>query len=177
MPSADVLAHALRTIPDFPKPGIQFKDITPILSDPTLLDTAVAALVEPYTEADITKVVGVEARGFILGPLLARELNAGFVPVRKEGKLPHSTHTETYALEYGTDTVEMHVDALTPADRVLLHDDVLATGGTAAATMRLIQRSNATLHGFSFLVELAFLDGRAALDDSLPFHSVLSVEG
>ena len=177
MPPPDALADALRTIPDFPKPGIQFKDITPILSDPTLLDAAVAALADPYVEANITKVVGVEARGFILGPLLAHQLDAGFVPVRKAGKLPHSTFSETYELEYGTDTVEMHADALTDADRVLLHDDVLATGGTAAATVRLIERSNATLHGFSFLIELAFLQGRDLLDTMLPYHSVLTVEG
>lgn len=177
MPPTDALADALRTIPDFPEPGIQYKDITPILSNAALLHAAVSRLATPYAEANITKVVGIEARGFILGPMLARELNAGFVPVRKAGKLPHNTLEETYELEYGTDTIEIHTDALAASDRVLLHDDVLATGGTAAATARLIKRSGATLHGFSFLVELAFLEGRTALDDSTPFHSVLPLEG
>ncbi|MEX2400535.1 MAG: adenine phosphoribosyltransferase [Rhodothermales bacterium] len=170
---AERLHAAVRTIPDFPSPGIQFKDITPILSDGKLLNHAVEALAGPFLDAGITKVVGIEARGFILGCPLARRLDAGFVPVRKHGKLPYTTHTEEYDLEYGTDCVEMHVDAVHEGDRVLVHDDVIATGGTAAASWRLLQSAGAQVVGFSFLVELAFLSGRGLLSDGVPVHSVL----
>ncbi len=169
------LEQAVRTIPDFPKPGIQFKDITPILSDPALLRQAVEALAEPFLDDGITKVVGIEARGFILGAMLAHHLDAGFVPVRKHGKLPYQTVAATYDLEYGTDRIEMHVDALQPGDRVLIHDDVIATGGTAAACYRLAMHNDADVVGYAFLLELNFLRGRAALQDGLKVHAVLAL--
>lgn len=167
------LVGAVRTIPDFPKPGIQFKDITPILSSPRLLRMAAEALVEPYRSDGITKILGVESRGFILGSLLACELEAGFVPVRKKGKLPYKTVSAEYALEYGTDQIEMHVDALEAGDRVLIHDDVIATGGTAAAARRLAERDGVQVVGYAFLVELAFLGGRALLEPGVRVHSVI----
>ena len=168
------LAAAVRTIADFPEPGIQFKDITPILADATLLRQAVKGLAEPWKHAGITKVIGIESRGFILGAMLADELNAGFVPVRKQGKLPFTTIRESYELEYGTDTIEMHIDAVSENDRVLIHDDVIATGGTAAATHRLAQFAGARVVGFSFLIELGFLDGRVRLPVDTDFHALLS---
>lgn len=167
------LEQALRTVSDFPKPGIQFKDITPILGHPELLLKAVSQLADPYRDAGITKVVGIEARGFILGSMLASELGAGFVPVRKQGKLPYETVGESYALEYGSDAIEMHVDALHAHDRVLIHDDVIATGGTAAASIRLARRAGAHVAGCAFLIELAFLEGRRKLDADVPVHVVL----
>ena len=169
----DVLLHAIRTVPDFPQPGIQFKDITPLLADPRLLPLAVDALAAPFHGQGITKVVGVESRGFILGAMLATRLDAGFVPVRKPGKLPYDTLQETYALEYGSDTIEMHADAVTARDRVLIHDDVIATGGTASAAARLVERVGGTVVGFSFLVELGFLGGRAKLPEGIAVHTVL----
>ncbi len=167
------LEQAVRTIPDFPKPGIQFKDITPILSDPVLLGQAVEALAAPYLNDGITKVIGIEARGFILGAMLAQFLGAGFVPVRKRGKLPYETVAVEYELEYGTDAIEMHVDAIEPTDRVLIHDDVIATGGTASACYRLASSSGAEVVGYAFLMELTFLQGRRVLKDGLRVHSVL----
>jgi len=167
------LEQAVRTIPDFPRPGIQFKDITPILGDPVLLCQAVEALGAPYLDDEITKVIGIEARGFILGAMLAQFLGAGFVPVRKRGKLPYKIVAVEYELEYGADAIEMHVDAIEPHDRVLIHDDVIATGGTAAACYRLAQHSGAEVVGYSFLMELGFLQGRRVLKDGLRVHSVL----
>ncbi len=167
------LEQAVRTIPDFPKPGIQFKDITPILGDPVLLCQAVEALGAPYLDDGITKVIGIEARGFILGAMLAQFLGAGFVPVRKRGKLPYETVAVEYELEYGTDVIEMHVDAIEPTDRVLIHDDVIATGGTASACYRLASGSGAEVVGYAFLMELTFLQGRRVLKDGLRVHSVL----
>ena len=167
------LEQAVRTIPDFPKPGIQFKDITPILSDPVLLHQAVEALAAPFRDDGITKVVGIEARGFILGPMLAQFLGAGFVPVRKRGKLPYETVAVEYKLEYGTDVIEMYVDAIEPTDRVLIHDDVIATGGTASACYRLASGFGAEVVGYAFLMELTFLQGRRVLKDGLRVHSVL----
>jgi adenine phosphoribosyltransferase len=169
------LYGALRTVPDFPEPGVQFKDISPILADPALLRTAVRALAAPYADMGVTKVVGVESRGFLFGTPMADWLGAGFVLARKPGKLPAATISEEYTLEYGTDAVEIHIDALTPDDRVLIHDDVIATGGTAAATARLIERVGATVVGFAFLIELEFLNGRTQLPDTLPVHVVLDV--
>ncbi len=167
------LEQAVRTIADFPKPGIQFKDITPILGDPVLLHQAVEALAAPFRDDGITKVVGIEARGFILGAMLAQFLGAGFVPVRKQGKLPYETVAVEYELEYGTDVIEMHVDAIEPTDRVLIHDDVIATGGTASACYRLVSGSSAEVVGYAFLMELTFLQGRRVLKDGLRVHSVL----
>lgn len=170
--NTDLLA-AIRNVPDFPSPGIQFKDITPILARADLVRQAVHLLVEPWKSEGITKVIGIESRGFILGAMIAEALDAGFVPVRKEGKLPFTTIKETYDLEYGSDTIEMHIDALSGSDRVLIHDDVIATGGTAAATFRLAEFAEASVVGFSFLVELTALKGRDALGDDVRIHAVL----
>jgi len=157
------LASKIRDIPDFPKPGIVFKDIMPLLADAESLRATVeqlAAFAEPR-KPDL--VMGAEARGFILGGALARQLGAGFVPARKPGKLPHDTVSAEYILEYGVDALEMHADALAGGARVLVHDDLLATGGTAKALCDLVERAGGTVVGCAFLIELAFLDGRAAL--------------
>ncbi len=159
----DRLKAAIRDVPDFPKPGILFKDITPVLSDPTLLREALDRLEEPWKDERIDAVAGIEARGFILGGALADRLGAGFIPVRKLGKLPWKTQNVTYELEYGTGTLEMHVDAARSGQRILLIDDLLATGGTAAAAVRLIEGTGATIAGLGFLVDLAFLGGAAKL--------------
>ena len=138
-----------------------------MLADPTLLKSAAVMLAEPYRAAGITHVAGMESRGFILGPMIAAELGAGFVPVRKPGKLPFSTYREDYALEYGTDSLEMHTDAVGPGSKVLIHDDVIATGGTAAATCRLVERAGAELVGLCFIIELSFLAGKEKLPAAL----------
>ncbi len=169
------LAAAVRTIPDFPKSGIQFKDITPILADPELFAEAISLLRAPYAGAYVTHVVGMEARGFWFGSALAERLGAGFVPARKPGKLPGATLREEYALEYGTDALEIHSDALGSGDRVLIHDDVIATGGTAAAAARLVTRTGAEVVGFSFFLNLTFLNGRDNLPEAIPFRAVLEV--
>ncbi len=160
-PSA-LLKSLIREIPDFPKPGIGFKDITPVLADPKGLDAAVTGLAE-LAPPDIDVVIGAEARGFLLGPALARELDAGFVLARKPGKLPAETVRAEYALEYGTDALELHTDAVASGARVLVHDDLLATGGTAKTLCRLVEQLGGTVAGCGFMIELAFLDGRAAL--------------
>lgn len=153
-------------VPDFPEPGVVFKDITPLLADHTAFEQTVAALAAAGQDESghvvIDKVVGMEARGFILAAPVALALGAGFVPVRKAGKLPRETHSETYALEYATATLEVHRDAIAPGDRVLLVDDVLATGGTVAATRRLVESCGGVVHGVAVLMELGFLDGRTA---------------
>src|SRR5437764_15121069 len=157
------LREFIRDISDFPRPGIVFKDITPLLLDPLALDAAVAGL-EAYAEPlGVELVVAAEARGFILGGALARQLGAGFVPARKPGKLPHDTVSAEYVLEYGVDALEMHADALADGARVLVHDDLLATGGTAEAACELCESRGAEVVGGSFLVELAFLRGRERL--------------
>ena len=153
----------VRDVPDFPKPGILFKDITPVLSDRELFPTVARAMAAPFANADIRYVVGVESRGFILGAPVAVELGAGFIPVRKPGKLPYQTAVAEYALEYGTDRLEIHADACDRGSRVLVVDDVLATGGTAAATCRLVEGLGGVVVGCSFLIVLSFLPGRAAL--------------
>ena len=160
---AALLAARVRDIPDFPKPGVTFKDITPLLGDPSTFRVTIDAIVEPYAGDRVTKVLGVEARGFILAAPVAYGLGAGFVPVRKVGKLPWAVESAEYALEYGTDVLEVHQDAVTAGERVLIVDDVLATGGTAAATVRLAEALGAEVAGLSFLIELAFLDGRRLL--------------
>ena len=159
---ADVRA-AIRDIPDFPKPGIVFKDITPLLGDPMLLRRTVAAMASPFAGEAVSHVVGVESRGFILGAPVALELAAGFIPVRKPGKLPYRTAAAEYALEYGTDRLEIHADACGPPARVLVVDDVLATGGTASATCRLVEELGGIVVGCSFLLRLSFLPGLGAL--------------
>ena len=157
------LRETIRDVPDFPTPGIVFKDITPVLADAALFRRATAALAAPYHKTGITHVVAIESRGFIIGAPVAQSLGASFVPVRKPGKLPRATVREDYALEYGTDALEIHEDAVQPGARVLVVDDLLATGGTAAATVRLVRGLGGTVVGLQFLIELAELNGRAQL--------------
>jgi adenine phosphoribosyltransferase len=159
---ADV-QRAIRTIPDFPKPGIQFKDITPLLADARLFAASIDLLTDGFKPGSVDAVVGIDARGFIFAAAAAMKLGAGFVPVRKQGKLPYSTHEQAYDLEYGTATVAIHVDALKPGSRVLLIDDLLATGGTAAAAAALLDKLGAKILEISFLIELKFLNGRERL--------------
>ena len=154
----------IRAIPDFPIPGILFRDITPLLKDKQGFKAAIDLFVGAYKDRKIDYVVGIEARGYMLGAPLAYSIGAGFVPVRKPGKLPYDKLTESYALEYGTNSLEIHADALGRNDRVLVVDDLLATGGTAAATRRLLERLGARVEGFAFLIELEELKGRDALD-------------
>ncbi|HRW38275.1 MAG: adenine phosphoribosyltransferase [Acidimicrobiales bacterium] len=168
----DLTAH-IRDIADFPKPGIVFRDITPLLAHPEGLAEVVAQLAEPFRDLGVTKVVGIEARGFILATPVAVELGAGFVPVRKAGKLPSAIHRQEYELEYGTDLLEIHRDAVTADDVVLVLDDVLATGGTAAATVELVGQTGARVAALAFLIELGALGGRAALGDA-PVTSLIT---
>lgn len=165
------LESYIRDIHDFPKPGIVFKDITPLLASPEGFRHAIDMLAAPFADSGITKVLGAEARGFILGGALAYVLGAGFVPARKPGKLPWNTTSAEYALEYGVDQLEMHTDALVAGDRVLIVDDVLATGGTASAKADLVVRNKAEVIGFTFLMELDFLHGRDKLGD----HTIVSL--
>jgi adenine phosphoribosyltransferase len=169
------LAALVRDIPDFPEPGIVFKDITPLLADGPAFRAAVEGMAALVEEAGVTvdRIVGIEARGFIVGAPLATHLGVGFAPVRKPGKLPWDTTGEEYALEYGTDRVEVHTDALVAGERVLVVDDVIATGGTAAATGRLVERLGGEVAGFAFLLELGFLGGRRLLP-ARPIVSLLS---
>lgn len=169
---SETLYRLIRDVPDFPKAGILFRDITPILLDHRALDEAVKLLLAPLRALDVNRVVAVESRGFILGSPVALALEAGLVLVRKPGKLPADTHRVEYALEYGTDALEMHADAIGPGDRVAIVDDVLATGGTAAAAAQLVAKGGSTVAAFSFLVELADLGGRGKLGDR-PVHAVL----
>jgi adenine phosphoribosyltransferase len=157
------LKATVRDVPDFPKPGINFKDITPVLADRELFPRVAKSMAAPFAKAEIRYVVGVESRGFILGAPVAVELGAGFIPVRKPGKLPYRTAAAEYALEYGTDRLEIHADACDRDSRVLVVDDVLATGGTASATCRLVESLGGVVVGCSFLIVLSFLPGQAAL--------------
>ena len=170
------LASYIRDIPDFPKPGILFKDITPLLLNADALSDAVAQLASWARPLEVDYVVAAEARGFILGAAIARELGAGFVPARKPGKLPHETISAEYILEYGVDALEMHADALADGARVLLHDDLLATGGTARALAELIEGTGARIAGCAFLVELGFLGGRQRLA-GYDVHALLTYDG
>ena len=171
MPDAEALHAAVRDVPDFPKPGIVFKDITPILGDGDLFQTSIRLLAETAHGSHVDKVVGIDARGFIFAAPVADRLKAGFVPIRKKGKLPWKTREESYTLEYGEAVVEIHQDAVKPGEKILLVDDLLATGGTAAAAVRLLDQLQAEIVSVSFLIELAFLDGRAKLGD----HEITSV--
>ena len=168
------LATLIRTIPDYPKPGVLFRDLTPLMGDAAALRATVQSLVAPFRAAGVELVAGMEARGFIFGALAAWELGAGFVPLRKPGKLPAAIETVSYALEYGTASLEVHRDALGGANRVLLVDDVLATGGTAAASVDLVERLGATVVGFAFVLELAAFGGRRRLDGRM-LHSVVTL--
>jgi adenine phosphoribosyltransferase len=169
------LQSYIRDIPDFPKEGIIFKDITPLLGDAEAFRKAVDTLSNHFADAGVTKVMGAEARGFIFGGALAYTLGAGFVPARKPGKLPWKTTSHTYALEYGTDSLEVHTDAVGPGDIVLIVDDVLATGGTAAAKAALIEKMGAKVAGFAFLIELDFLGGREKLANGADVVSLIHV--
>jgi adenine phosphoribosyltransferase len=157
------LKDAIRTIPDYPKPGILFRDVTTLMGDPRAFRQAVDELVQPYAGAKIDKVAGIEARGFILGGAVAHQLSAGFVPLRKKGKLPHAVITESYELEYGVDAMEVHTDAIRPGERVLLVDDLVATGGTALAAVKLLRKAGGKLVGAAFLVGLPELRGDTRL--------------
>ena len=157
------LQALIRDIPDFPKPGIIFKDITPLLANPEALAHVIKKMAEPFKNERIDMVIGMESRGFIFGPGVAMELGCGFAPVRKPGKLPHHTEEISYDLEYGKDTLEIHKDAHGHGDRILIVDDLLATGGTAAATTSLVEKLGGEVAGYSFLIELDFLKGRNAL--------------
>ncbi len=157
------LQNYIRSVPDFPKKGINFRDITTLLKDPIPLKATLRLLFEFTKNKSITKVVGIESRGFIFGSMLAEKLDVGFVPVRKPGKLPAETVRESYALEYGEDAIEIHKDAIEPGDKVLIHDDLLATGGTAKATANLIKKLKGEVVQLSFIIELSFLKGREQL--------------
>jgi adenine phosphoribosyltransferase len=169
----DQLKRRIRHVPDFPKPGILFYDITTLLQDPEGLRLAIEEMARPFKDSKIDIVVGVESRGFIFGAAIADRLGAGFAPVRKPGKLPYRTTRASYALEYGTDTLEIHEDAVARGQRVLIVDDLLATGGTAKATSDLVEQIGGTIVGLAFLVELEFLNGRRNLDGR-SIHSVLN---
>lgn len=166
------LKKSIRSIPDFPKKGILFRDITTLLKDGQKFKDALEIITAKYENKKITKVVAIEARGFIFGGAIAYKLNAGFIPVRKKGKLPAAVHEATYQLEYGTDTLQMHSDAITAEDKVLIVDDLLATGGTAKAVCQLIERVGAKIAGIEFLIELVDLKGIEKLKD-FPVHSII----
>ena len=165
------LRRLIRSVPDFPKPGIVFRDITPLLADPAGLDQTIAQLAEPYCDRKVDLVAAIESRGFIFGAAVARRLGTGFVPIRKPGKLPAATTKVSYELEYGSDSVEIHTDAISPGQRVLLIDDLLATGGTMAAACQLVTGLGGVIVALAFVIELSFLNGRAKLAE----HDILSL--
>ncbi|MEJ2143879.1 MAG: adenine phosphoribosyltransferase [Acidobacteriota bacterium] len=167
------LKQIIREVPDFPKPGILFYDVTTLFKDPEGLRRVVDLLTGRYQDRGIRKIIGIESRGFILGPILAYNLGAGFVPVRKKGKLPAKTLSVSYELEYGVDTLEIHEDAVEPGEKVLVVDDLIATGGTAAATVEMVQKLGGDLVGLAFLIELTFLNGRAKIPSGVEVFSLL----
>jgi len=172
------LEQYIRDVPDFPKPGIVFKDITPLLAAPEALAETVTQLVAPYALGGVDVVVGVESRGFIFGTLVAQRLGVGFIPIRKPGKLPAATISESYELEYGTDSIEIHADAITAGQKVLMVDDLLATGGTMEAACKLVQKLGGDIVGATFLIELSFIPGRAKLDAlGVSTHALIDVTG
>ncbi len=174
----DDLKGLIRTIPDHPKPGIQFRDVTTLLGDAQGFKAAIARLAGPYRAEPVDAVAGIEARGFILGGAVADRLGCGFIPIRKKGKLPWKTLSETYTLEYGTDTVEIHDDAIRAGMRVLLVDDLIATGGTAAAAATLVRRAGGRIVGAAFVIDLPELGGRARLEASgIACHTLMAFEG
>lgn len=173
-----MLKDTIRTIPDYPKPGIQFRDITTLLADGAAFTQAVAGLTSPWADARIKTVAAIEARGFIVGAAVAHALGTGFVPIRKRGKLPNTTVSASYALEYGTDTIEMHRDAVDPGERVLLIDDLIATGGTALAAVSLLRSVGAEVIGAGFVIDLPDLGGSAALRNAgIHAHSLVEFPG
>ena len=172
------LAGVIRTIPDYPKPGILFRDISTLLGDARAFRRAVDELVQPYAGSGIAKVVGIEARGFILGGAIAHQLSCGFVPIRKKGKLPHKTVSISYALEYGSDEMEIHVDSVMPGEKVLLVDDLIATGGTATAAVRLLQQLGADVVAACFVIDLPDLGGRGKIEAlAVPVRTLLAFDG
>ncbi|QNL18154.1 adenine phosphoribosyltransferase [Hyphobacterium sp. CCMP332] len=174
----DLIRNAIRTIPDYPKPGIQFRDVTTLLKDARAFRAAIDQMVQPWAGAKIDKVAGIEARGFILGGAVAHQLSVGFTPVRKKGKLPGRTLAEDYELEYGTDTVEIHADAVAETERVLLVDDLIATGGTAEAAIKLLRRAGADVVGATFVIDLPDLGGAKRIEAlGVPCASLVSFEG
>jgi adenine phosphoribosyltransferase len=168
----DQLKSKIRDVPDFPKTGIIFKDITPLVQDPVSLRLAISGIIEPFKNTNITAVAGMEARGFIFGSLVAWELNVGFIPLRKPGKLPYDVQSVDYKLEYGEASLEAHIDAINPGDRILLIDDLLATGGTAKASCQLVEKLGGEVIACAFVVELTMLQGRDQLA-SYPIHSLI----
>jgi adenine phosphoribosyltransferase len=170
--AVDRIRAAVRDVPDFPKPGIIFKDITPILGDPALFGEVIRVFVDRYQPMQIQKIAAMESRGFIFGAPLAAAIGAGFVPLRKHGKLPHRTLAQSFTLEYGAETLEIHVDAILPGERVLVIDDLLATGGTAAAAVHLINKAGGNVVELAFLIELAFLKGRERLSQIPTFAMI-----
>lgn len=169
----DFISENIRTIPDFPKEGIQFKDITTLLQDKRALELTSYMLAQPYRNKSVDYVVGLESRGFLFGTNLAQDLNAGFVPVRKPGKLPAKTLSETYELEYGEDSMEIHQDAIFEGAKVIIHDDLIATGGTASAASKLVQKLGGEVIGYSFIIELSFLNGRQLLIPDVTVDSII----
>jgi adenine phosphoribosyltransferase len=177
VPTNDLRA-AIRTIPDYPKPGIMFRDITTLLGDARAFRRAVDELVQPWAGSKIDKIAGIEARGFILGGAVAHQISAGFVPIRKKGKLPHKRVSMTYALEYGTDEIEIHADALVSGERVVLVDDLIATGGTAEGAIKLLRQLGANVLAACFIIDLPELGGGKKLRDlGVPVHTLVSFEG
>lgn len=170
----EYISKTIRTIPDFPKKGIQFKDITTLLQDKRALELTSYMLSLPYMGKEVDFVVGLESRGFLFGTTLAENLNAGFIPIRKPGKLPAETLSQTYALEYGEDSIEIHKDALQKGSKVIIHDDLIATGGTAAAATQLVQRMGGVIIGYSFIMELTFLNGRESLQQNTPIEVIVT---
>ncbi len=177
-PSHGSLRSAIRTIPDYPKPGILFRDITTLLGDAQAFRRAVDALVQPWAGLKMDKVAGMEARGFILGGAVAHQLSAGFVPIRKKGKLPHTTVSIAYSLEYGLDEMEVHIDAVKPGERVILVDDLIATGGTAAGAVQLLQKLGADVVAACFVIDLPDLGGARKIEAlGVPVRTLVSLEG
>jgi adenine phosphoribosyltransferase len=172
----EYLKDNIRTIEDFPIPGIQFKDITTLLINPDAMKLTTDFLVRPYVGVAVDKVVGLESRGFLFGTNMAIALNAGFVPVRKPGKLPYSYKEVEYDLEYGTGKLQIHDDAIKPGDRVIIHDDLIATGGSASAARQLIEGLGGEVISYSFIIELTFLNGRDRLKNGIPIHSLVKID-
>lgn len=174
----DTLRAAIRTIPDYPKPGIQFRDITTLLGDARAFRRAVDELVHPFAGQKIDKIAGIEARGFILGGAMAHQLSAGFVPIRKKGKLPHTTVRVAYSLEYGVDEMEMHTDAVHPGEKIILVDDLIATGGTAEGAVKLLKQMGADIVAACFVIDLPELGGRANLEAlGVPVRTLIAFDG
>ncbi len=178
MPAATDLKSLIRTIPDHPKPGIMFRDVTTLFGDAQGFKACIAQLTEPYRTTPIDAIAGIEARGFIMGGAMADKLGCGFIPIRKKGKLPWKTYAQDYQLEYGTDRIEMHQDALARGNRVLIVDDLIATGGTAEAAAKLIHRAGGTIMGAAFIIDLPELGGSALLERmGVPCHILMRFDG